>query len=87
MFFSKNSLIVEKNESFESVNDPLNAHRAAGYEKNLVPEVHRITDDNNVIMAPDQGNIQVSILNDDHCEELAFPYLFPTRNIKFLYHL
>ena len=29
-------------------------------------------------MAPDQGKSPVSVLNDDHCEELAFPYLFPT---------
>ena len=29
-------------------------------------------------MAPGQGKTPVSILNDDHCEELAFPYLFPT---------
>ena len=71
------SLIVE-NESFESVNDPLNAHRAAGYETILVPEIPRIIQDDNVIMAPGQGKTPVSVLNDDHCEELAFPYLCPT---------
>ena len=71
------SSIVE-NESFESVDDPLNAHRAGGYETTLVPEIRRITEDDNVIMAPDQGKTPVSVLNDDHCEELAFPYLFST---------
>ena len=70
-------MIVE-NETFESVDDPLNAHRAAGYETTLVPEIPRIIEDDNVIMAPDQVKILVSVLNDDHCEELAFPYLFPT---------
>ena len=60
------------------MDDPLNAHRAAGYETTLVPEIPRIIEEDNVIMAPGQGKTPVSILNDDHCEELAFPYLFPT---------
>ena len=29
-------------------------------------------------MAPGQGKTPVSVLNDGHCEELTFPYLFPT---------
>ena len=70
-------MIVE-NESFESADDPLNAHRAAGYETTLVPEIPRIIEDDNVIMAPGQIKTPVSVLNDDHCDELAFPYLFPT---------
>ena len=72
-----NSSVVE-NESFESVDDALNAHWAAGYETTLVPEIPRIIEDDNVIMAPGQGKSPVSILIDDQCEELAFPYLFPT---------
>ena len=44
-------LIVE-NKSFESVDDPLNAHRAAGYKTTLVPEIPKIIEDDNVIMAP-----------------------------------
>ena len=63
---------------FESVDDPLNAHRAAGYETTLVSEIPTIIEDNNVIMAPGQGKTPVSVLNDDHCEKLAFPYFFPT---------
>ena len=35
---AENSSIV-KNESFESVDDPLNAHRAAGHETTLAPEI------------------------------------------------
>ena len=76
------SSIVE-NESFESVDDPLNAHRAGGYETTLVPELPRITEDDNVIMAPGQGKTPVSVLNDDHCEELAFPYFFLTGKFGF----
>ena len=75
-------MIVE-NESFESVDDPLNARRAAWYETTLVPEILRIIEDDNVIMAPGQGKTPVSVLNDHHCEELAFPYLFPTRKFGY----
>ena len=60
------------------MDNPLNAYRAAGYETTLVPEIPRIIEDDNVIMAPGQGKTPVSVLNDDHCEELAFPYLFST---------
>ena len=34
-------------------------------------------ENDNVIMTQGQGKIPVSVLNDDHCEELAFSYLFP----------
>ena len=74
---AEKSSIVE-NESFESVDDPLDGHKAAGYEITLVTEIPRIIEDDNVIMAPGQGKTPVLILNDDSCEELAFPYLFPT---------
>ena len=69
-------LIVE-NESYESVDAPLNVHKAVGYETTLVLEIPRIIEDDNVIMAPDQAKTPVSVLNDAHCEELAYPYLFP----------
>ena len=69
-------LIVE-NESSESADDPLNVHKAVGYETTLVLEIPRIIEDDNVIMAPDQGKTPVSVLNDAHCEQLAYPYLFP----------
>ena len=42
-------MIVE-NKNFESVDDPLNAHRAEGYETTLVPEIPRIIEDDNVVM-------------------------------------
>ena len=35
-------------------------------------------ENDNVTMAQGQGKTPVSVLNDVHCEELAFPYLFPT---------
>ena len=71
------SSIVE-NESFESVDDPLNAHRAAGYQTILVPEIPRVTEDDNLIMTPGQGKNPVSVLNHDYCEKLEFSYLLLT---------
>ena len=65
------------------MDDPLNADRTAGYETTLVPEIPRIIEDDNAIMIPGYGKTPVSILNDDHCEELAFPYLFPTGRFDF----
>ena len=63
------SLIVA-NESFESMDDPLNADKATGYETTLFPQIPRIIEDDHVIMATGQGETPVSVLNGDHCEEL-----------------
>ena len=40
-------------------------------------------ENDNVIMAQGQGKTPVSVLNDDHCEELGFPYLFPTGKLRY----
>ena len=50
----------------------MNADRAAGYETTLAPEISRIIDNNNLIMATGQGKTPVLVLKDDHYEELAF---------------
>lgn len=50
----------------------MNADRAAGYETTLAPEISRIVDNNNLIMATGQGKTPVLVLKDDHYEELAF---------------
>ena len=52
--------------------------RTYSYETTLVPEIPTITEDDNVIIATGQGKTPVLVLNDDHCEELTFPYLFLT---------
>ena len=75
--------LIAEYENFESADDPLNAHRAAGYETTLVPEISRIIEDDNVIMGPGKGKTPVSVLNDNHSEELAFPYLFPTEKFGY----
>ena len=34
-------------------------------------------------IAPGEGKQPMSILNDQYCEELAHPHLFPTGNIRY----
>ena len=65
--------------------DPLNAYRIASNETALVSEVPALIDDENIIIAPGQGKTPLSLLNDEFCEELAFPYLLP--NGKFGYNV
>ena len=67
------------------MDDPLNLHRAAANETTLIPEIPGIIDEDNITIAPGQGKTPLSILHDDYCEKLAFPYLFPTE--KFGYKL
>ena len=41
------------------MDDAINAHRAAEHEITLVPEIPRIIEDDNVIIAPGQAKTQV----------------------------
>ena len=52
-------------------------HRTGSNETALVSEIPSIIKDEKVIIAPVQGKKPVSILNDEFCEEQAFPYLLP----------
>ena len=60
---------------YGSVKDPLSIHRTGSNETTLVSEIPSIINDKNVIIARGQGKKRVSILNDEFCEEQAFPYL------------
>ena len=44
----------------------------------MVSEIPNIVENENLIVAPGQGKTPVAIANDEFCEELAFPYLFPS---------
>ena len=52
-------------------------HRTALNKTALVSEMPIIIDKESVIIAPRQWKTPVSLLHEDACEELAFPYLFP----------
>ena len=62
---------------FASVEDPLKMYRTASNETTLVSEIPNIINEGNVIIAPGQGKITVSILRDEFCEKQAFPHLLP----------
>ena len=53
---------------------PLSMHRTGSNETGLVSEIPYIINDENVIIAPEQGRKPVSILSDEFCEEQVFPY-------------
>lgn len=68
-------------------NDPLNEHRAPTNEtclQSVLPDYPVNAEPNEISLgneiysiAPGQNKHQVSFMNDRHCEELAFPVLFP----------
>lgn len=58
--------------------------KVSSSETALTSEIPNVADENIVIKAPGQDNTPVSILNDEFCKKLAFPYLFPTGRFKAL---
>ena len=65
------------------LDDPLKLHRVAASETTLISEIPGIIDEDNITIAPGQGKTPLPILRDDYCEELAFPYLFPTEKFGY----
>ena len=66
-------------ESEEEDENPLNEHRLPCQETSFVPNIpHEQIDDGNIVIAPGQDITPIPVICDEHCEELAHPYLFPT---------
>ena len=63
--------MLEQNEN------PLDMHRAAANETVLISNDLE-ADKTTFTLAPGQGKKTVSVLNDEYCEELGHPHLFPT---------
>ena len=74
---------VENKLNFQLLDDPLNLHRVAANETSLISELSSIIDEDNIIIAPGQGNTSLSILHADFSEELASPYLFITGKFNY----
>ena len=72
-----------EDENFKEAEDPGNLHRTATTEASLISEVLHLVDENKIILAPGQNETPLSILSDDHCEELAFPHLFPGSKYEY----
>ena len=74
-----NSIVIDKNVQLQDhiTEDPLNKHRISSNESALVSEFLSAIDNENIIVAPGQEKTPVSIVNDNYCEKLDFPYLIP----------
>ena len=59
----------------EDVDNPLDNDRLGATETMLLSNVSQPED---FVFAPGEGNQPMSILMDEKCEELAHPFLFPT---------
>lgn len=56
---------TENETEYVSVQDPLNMPRTASNEKTLIFKIPNVINDGNLIFAPGQGKIPVSILRDE----------------------
>ena len=70
---------IDDNNCLEINEDPLDQYRLNGPETLLIPD----KPPEQISIAPGENQIPTSILTDDHCEELAFPCLFPTGKFGF----
>ncbi|XP_057310099.1 uncharacterized protein LOC130648095 [Hydractinia symbiolongicarpus] len=64
----------------EEVENPLNANRFNANESMMLSNVPQAED---ISIAPGEGEIPFSMMNDQFCEELAHPYLFPTGKFSY----
>ena len=62
----------------EEVENPLDELRIGSNESVLIPNNLCQIDQENITIARGKGKKPISILTDEHCEELSYPYLFPT---------
>ena len=69
--------IISNETEYGSVEDPLSMHRTGSNETVLVLEIPSIINDKYVIIAPGEGKKTASTLDDEFCEEQAFPYHLP----------
>ena len=61
-----------EDKNFEEAEHPYNLHWTATDETSLISEVPHLVDENNIVLAPGQNKTSLSILSDNHCEELGF---------------
>ena len=61
-------------------------HRTGSNKTALVSEIPSMINDENVIISKGEGKKPVSILNDEFCEDQAFPYLLPKGKFGYKVH-
>ena len=65
---------IEENEN------PFDAHSLDANETTLISNTRQSEE---FTIAPGEGKQPISILNDQNCEEVAHPYIFPTGNFGY----
>ena len=81
---------LDNSENDHDTEDPLNLFRTPANKNVLISEIPNVMiDDENIIITPGEGKTPQSLINNEFCEELAFPKLLPSgfcykveRNIK-----
>ena len=63
----------------------LDAHRTASNETIMASKIPMQIDKDAVTVAPGEGKKPLAIYNDEKCEEMAFPHLFPTGKFGYKY--
>ena len=61
-------------------------HRTGSNKTALVSEIPSMINDENIIILQGEGKKPVSILNDEFCEDQAFPYLLPKGKFGYKVH-
>ena len=65
---------------FEEIDNPLENHRLGAHETTLISNIPQ---SEVLIIASGKGKQPMAILNDQYCEELAYPYIFSTGNFGY----
>ena len=74
-----NNKTLERSDCLEEDQSSLHLHRFNSQETVMISNSPTLEE---LSIAPNQAKQQRSILNDNFCEELAFPYLFPKCGYK-----
>ena len=64
-------------DNLEEIDNPLDDLRVGSTETMLISNIPYSLEQENITIAPGENKKPLSLMTDENCEELAFPYLFP----------
>ena len=64
-------------DNLEEIDNPLDDLRVGSTETMLISNIPYSIEQENIIIAPGENKKPLSLMTDENCEALAFPYLFP----------
>ena len=77
---NENDKALERSDCLEEDQNPLDFH---GFNSQETIMISNSPTSEELKIAPGEGKQQRSILNDNFCEELVFPYLFPKEKFGY----